>query len=127
FLSGENVADDGGVGRGVPTRNFLQSSSIDSELFGRDLVSADMSLTNFGDAGWSRNCNFVQAVQPVDHQSAMDTQHAERLSYFFHQIEGINPYDLRRSSRRIGERSEQVEDCPQAKFAAGGLHILHGG
>ncbi len=61
----------------------------------------------------------------MDHQSAMDAQHAERLRNFFDQVEGIHSNDLRRSSRRIGERTEQVEDCPQAKFAAGRLHILH--
>ena len=38
---------------------------------------------------------------------------------------GIHADHLRRSARRIGERTEQVEDCPQAKLAAGGLHILH--
>ena len=73
-----------------------------------------------------KNWKPSQAIEAMDHQSAMDAQHAEGLRDFFHQIEGIYANDLRRSARRVGERAEQIKDCPQAQLAAGGLHIFHG-
>ena len=124
-LSRENFPNDGGVSRGVAAGNIFEPGALDSEFFRRDLVGADVSVANFGDAGWSGNRDFIQAIQSVDHQSAMGAQHAERFRHFFHQVERIDADHLCRGLRRIGERAQQVEDCPQAELAAGGLHILH--
>ena len=62
----------------------------------------------------------------MHHQGAMDPQHAERFSQFFHQVEGIHAHHLGRSPRRIRKRTEQIENCSQPKLAAGRLHIFHG-
>ena len=71
FFSRENFANDGCVGLGIAAGNVIELGPFDSEFFRRHLISANVSVAHFGDAGRTRDGDLIQTIQTVDHQSAM--------------------------------------------------------
>ena len=54
-----------------PPEMSSSGRALHSELFRRDFIGANVALAHFGDAGRARDRDFVQAIQSVDHQGAM--------------------------------------------------------
>ena len=100
---------------------FMPNSS------GINFVGPHRSVASFGDARRAGDSDFIQAIESMHHQRAMQSQHAQRFGQLFDQIERIHSHDLPRSARRIGERAEQIEHGAQAQLAPHGLHLLHRG
>ena len=56
---------------------------MQAEFFGCDFVGMDLSIADFGDAGWSGDSDFVEAIAAVDDECAAQAQHAEGFGKFF--------------------------------------------
>ena len=96
-----------GVLLGIAAANRVQRRAAQAEILGRHGVHAHRSIAQLGDAGLAGKRNFVQAVVAVHHERAPHAQFAQRPRHQLRNTRGVNADDLRRSSRRIGQRAEQ--------------------
>src|ERR1039458_5395695 len=125
-LAIENGADDGRVLLRVASRDVVKRRALQAKIFWRDFVHAHLTVADFGNFAGAGDGDLVEPIASVDYESTAQSKFAQRLGQLFHQVRGIDADHLRRSARRIGQRSQQVKYGAQLQLTAGRLHVLHG-
>jgi hypothetical protein len=91
----EHGPDDGSVLRGVASGDGVERCGLEAELFWRDLISADLAVTHFGDFRRTGNSDLVEAVATVYDNCAAKAELTEGFSELLYEIGGVDTDDLR--------------------------------
>jgi hypothetical protein len=107
----------------VAAANSFEGRTSQAKILGRGRVAPHSSVAQFGDVCFACKRYFVEAVRTVNHEGAPHAQFAERSRDNLGQACRVDAYDLRRSTRGIRQRAQQIENRAHAQFTTRGHRV----
>ena len=97
----------------------------DADLLRRDLERAHLAVAHFADAGRCGDRDLIKTVEAVHHDRVLGAEAEQHAREGVDEVVGIDAEDLPAGKRRIGQRTEEVEDRANAELAPHAGHSAH--
>jgi hypothetical protein len=123
---GEDFSDDPGILSRAAPLNSAYGSPFYSEIFGRDIIGANFSISDLGYFAFAADCDFIESIGSMDYESTLGSELAENLGHDLREIFVIDPEHLGCRLSRIADWTQEVENRADFHLSPGKHNVSHG-